>query len=135
MNNIELQNFIEQRNEYEKIIGFNVIEDCNKIVQVGDYTLDTNDKNEVILSLSKFPRQYSEKSVEKLLKINWESKNSTKKPNIVNAGEIIVLPKGIEHNPCTKNDEEVHVLLFEKLNIAHTGNVEHEKTQTEYTKL
>ncbi|MFD1615716.1 cupin domain-containing protein [Gelatiniphilus marinus] len=54
---------------------------------------------------------------------------------VVKAGEIIVVPKGIEHNPCTKNDEEVHVLLFEKLNIAHTGNVQHEKTQTEYPKL
>lgn len=82
MNNIELQNFVEQRNEYERIIDFNVIEDCNKIVQVGAYTLDTNDKSEVILSSSKFPTQYSEKSVEKLLKINWESKNSTRKPNI-----------------------------------------------------
>ncbi len=34
---------------------------------------------------------------------------------VVNAGEIIVVPKDVEHNPYTKNDEEVHVLLFEKL--------------------
>lgn len=54
---------------------------------------------------------------------------------IVNAGEIIVVPKGVEHNPTTKNDEEVHVLLFEKLSTAHTGNVEHELTQTEYPKI
>jgi len=54
---------------------------------------------------------------------------------VVNEGEIIVVPKGVEHNPCTKNDEEVHVLLFEKLNTAHTGNVQHEKTQTHYPKI
>ncbi len=54
---------------------------------------------------------------------------------VVNEGECIVVPKGVEHNPCTKNDEEVHVLLFEKQKIAHTGNVIHEKTQTEYPKI
>lgn len=54
---------------------------------------------------------------------------------IIREGEIIVVPKGVEHNPCTKNDEEVHVLLFEKRNTAHTGNVQHERTQTEYPKI
>ena len=51
---------------------------------------------------------------------------------IVKEGEIIVVPKGVEHNPSTKNDEEVHLLLFEKLSTAHTGNVKAERTQTEY---
>ncbi len=54
---------------------------------------------------------------------------------VVNPGEFIVVPKGVEHNPTTKNEEEVHVLLFEKLSTAHTGNVEHERTQTEYPKI
>ncbi|MDC6366137.1 MULTISPECIES: cupin domain-containing protein [Flavobacteriaceae] len=54
---------------------------------------------------------------------------------VVNEGEIIVVPKGVEHNPMTKNNEEVHVLLFEKLSTAHTGEVQHEKTQTEYPKI
>ena len=54
---------------------------------------------------------------------------------VVKEGEIIVVPKGVEHNPMTKNDEEVHVLLFEKLTTAHTGNVQHEKTQTQYPKI
>ena len=54
---------------------------------------------------------------------------------VVNEGEIIVVPKGIEHNPTTKNNEEVHVLLFEKLSTAHTGNVKHERTQTVYPKI
>lgn len=54
---------------------------------------------------------------------------------IVCEGEIIVVPKGVEHNPMTKNNEEVHVLLFEKLTTSHTGNVQHEKTQTHYPKI
>ena len=54
---------------------------------------------------------------------------------VINEGEIIVIPKGVEHNPKTENDEEVHVLLFEKLATAHTGNVQHEKTQTHYPKI
>jgi mannose-6-phosphate isomerase-like protein (cupin superfamily) len=54
---------------------------------------------------------------------------------VVNEGEIIVVPKGVEHNPMTKNGDEVHVLLFEKMSTAHTGNVLHEKTQTHYPKI
>ncbi len=50
---------------------------------------------------------------------------------------ILVNSKGeVEmSNPMTKNEEEVHVLLFEKLSTAHTGNVQHEKTQTHYPKI
>ncbi|WP_228238143.1 cupin domain-containing protein [Allomuricauda sp. M10] len=54
---------------------------------------------------------------------------------VVNQGEIIVVPKGVEHNPMTKDGEEVHVLLFEKLTTAHTGGVQHEKTQIHYPKI
>jgi mannose-6-phosphate isomerase-like protein (cupin superfamily) len=54
---------------------------------------------------------------------------------IVHEGEIIVVPKGVEHCPTTKEGEEVHLLLFEKQNTAHTGEVQHEKTQTEYPKI
>jgi len=53
----------------------------------------------------------------------------------VNEGEFIVVPKGVEHCPATKDGEEVHILLFEKLSTAHTGTVKHEKTQTEYPKI
>jgi mannose-6-phosphate isomerase-like protein (cupin superfamily) len=54
---------------------------------------------------------------------------------VVKEGDIIVVPKGVEHNPCTKNDEEVHLLLFEKNNIAHTGNIKYDVTQTEYPEI
>lgn len=54
---------------------------------------------------------------------------------LVQQGEIIVVPKGVEHCPKTKNGEEVHVLLFEKITTAHTGNVVHKRTQTQYPKI
>ena len=57
------------------------------------------------------------------------------KVELVKEGEIIVVPKGIEHCPKTQNGEEVHVLLFEKLTTSHTGNIKHEKTVTNYPKI
>jgi mannose-6-phosphate isomerase-like protein (cupin superfamily) len=54
---------------------------------------------------------------------------------VVKEGEIIVVPKGVEHNPMTKNGEEVHLLLFEKQHTAHTGEVQHEMTKTHYPKI
>lgn len=54
---------------------------------------------------------------------------------VVKEGELIVVPKGVEHNPSTKDGEEVHLMLFEKLNTAHTGNVKDEMTQTEYPEI
>ena len=57
------------------------------------------------------------------------------KVEIVKEGEIIVVPKGVEHCPRTQNGEEVHVLLFEKLSTKHTGNVVDDRTKTEYPKI
>jgi mannose-6-phosphate isomerase-like protein (cupin superfamily) len=54
---------------------------------------------------------------------------------LVKEGEIIVVPKGVEHCPKTQNGEEVHVLLFEKLTTKHTGNVIDKKTQSHYPKI
>jgi len=53
----------------------------------------------------------------------------------VKEGEIIVVPKGVEHCPATRNGEEVHLLLFEKLSTAHTGNVQDKRTKTVYPKI
>lgn len=54
---------------------------------------------------------------------------------VVQPGEIIVVPKGIEHCPMTKNNEVVEVMLFEKLTTAHTGTVKHELSQNYYPKI
>lgn len=53
----------------------------------------------------------------------------------VEAGEIIVVPKGVKHCPMTKNNEEVHILLFEKLSVKHTGNVDSSLTVNQYPKI
>ena len=54
---------------------------------------------------------------------------------VVKEGEVIVVPKGVEHKPATAEGEEVLLLLFEGKSIAHTGEVEHELTKTEYPKI
>ena len=50
---------------------------------------------------------------------------------VVEEGELIIVPKGVEHNPRTENGEEVWVMLFEPKNTLHTGAVEHEKTHND----
>jgi mannose-6-phosphate isomerase-like protein (cupin superfamily) len=54
---------------------------------------------------------------------------------IVREGEIIVVPRDVEHCPATRNGEEVHLLLFEKQSTAHTGKIIDAKTQTHYPKI
>lgn len=44
----------------------------------------------------------------------------------VGEGEIIVVPKGVEHRPVT--GDEVWILLFEPQDIHHTGGVDSERT-------
>lgn len=53
----------------------------------------------------------------------------------VKAGEIIVVPKGIRHCPMTKNEEEVEILLFEKLSTKHTGDTAESLTVNDYPKI
>ena len=86
-------------------------------VQKGRLEMRFRKPKDVSLSLSKGNTQW----------IEWSE--------IVHEGEIIVVPKGVEHCPTTHKGEEVHLLLFEKKSTAHTGEVQHEKTQTEYPKI
>ncbi len=44
-------------------------------------------------------------------------------------GQLIIVPKGVEHRPYT-NGEEVWIMLLEPKEILHTGNVVDEKTVT-----
>lgn len=53
----------------------------------------------------------------------------------VKEGGIIVVPKGVKHCPMTKDGEEVHIMLFEKLSTKHTGDVQDTLTQTDYPKI
>lgn len=45
----------------------------------------------------------------------------------VNPGEILLVPKGVEHRPWT-NGEEVKVMLVEPKSTKHTGELITEKT-------
>ena len=49
-------------------------------------------------------------------------------------GELIIIPKGMQHRPRT-NGETVLVMLFEPNVIAHTGDVVHELTKTEIERI
>lgn len=51
----------------------------------------------------------------------------------VNAGEFLIMPKGIEHRPVAK--EEVAIMLFEPATTLNTGNVENEMTRKELKHL
>jgi mannose-6-phosphate isomerase-like protein (cupin superfamily) len=42
------------------------------------------------------------------------------------AGEFLVVPRGVEHRPVA--DEEVEVMLFEPASTLNTGNVRNERT-------
>lgn len=53
----------------------------------------------------------------------------------VKEGEVILVPRGVEHCPRTSPNEEVHVLVIEPLGTTHTGNVRHERTVKEYERI
>lgn len=45
---------------------------------------------------------------------------------VLDPGEFLVVPKGVEHKPSA--GEEAHVLLFEPKSTLNTGNVRNERT-------
>jgi mannose-6-phosphate isomerase-like protein (cupin superfamily) len=47
----------------------------------------------------------------------------------LDAGEFVIIPRGVEHLPVAK--EEVHVLLLEPKSTLNTGNVRSERTVTD----
>ena len=61
--------------------------------------------------------------------IDFKDRTETIKP-----GEIIIVPKGVEHRPRT-NGEEVFILLIEPKSTLHTGNVIDEKTVTDLERI
>ena len=46
---------------------------------------------------------------------------------ILNPGEFLIIPKGVEHLPVA--EEEVQVMLFEARTTLNTGNVRSERTR------
>jgi len=51
----------------------------------------------------------------------------------INAGEFIIVPRGVEHRPVA--EEEVEVLLFEPMSTLNTGNVVDDFTRRELDRI
>lgn len=62
------------------------------------------------------------------LQIKFRDKNVT-----LNEGELIIIPKGVEHMPIA--DEEVHVLLIEPKTTLNTGDAASDLTKKELGRL
>lgn len=52
---------------------------------------------------------------------------------LVNEGEMVIIPKGIEHKPVA--EDEAWVLLFEPASTLNTGNITNEKTKIQLEKI
>ncbi len=51
----------------------------------------------------------------------------------LDAGEFIVVPRGVEHMPLA--EEEAHVMLFEPKSTLNTGNVRNQRTLPQLEKV
>jgi mannose-6-phosphate isomerase-like protein (cupin superfamily) len=49
----------------------------------------------------------------------------------IQPGEILIVPKGVEHRPWTKDGEEVQLMLIEPKATKHTGEVVSDLTVNE----
>jgi mannose-6-phosphate isomerase-like protein (cupin superfamily) len=45
----------------------------------------------------------------------------------INAGEFLIVPRGVEHKPVA--NEEVEIMLFEPATTVNTGNIENDLTR------
>ena len=52
---------------------------------------------------------------------------------VINAGEFLIVPHGVEHRPVA--EEEVELLLFEPASTVNTGNIQNERTRNVLEKL
>jgi mannose-6-phosphate isomerase-like protein (cupin superfamily) len=52
---------------------------------------------------------------------------------VLNEGDMVVIPKGVEHKPVAEN--EAWVMMFEPATTLNTGNVINAKTKTELEKI
>jgi len=89
-----------------------------KIVKVKGEFIWHNHKNEDELFLiikGTLKIQFSDKTIE------------------LNKGEILIIPKGVEHKPIA--EEEVWLLLFEPNSTKHTGNIKSDITINKFEKI
>jgi mannose-6-phosphate isomerase-like protein (cupin superfamily) len=53
----------------------------------------------------------------------------------VREGQVILVPRGVEHCPRTEPGEEVHVLVVEPRGTTHTGSVQSERTVKAFSRI
>ena len=59
--------------------------------------------------------------------------DGTEREFMVNPGEFIIIPRGVEHFPSA--DEETHVMLLEPKTTLNTGNIDSEHTVHELQRI
>jgi mannose-6-phosphate isomerase-like protein (cupin superfamily) len=59
--------------------------------------------------------------------------NGIEREFVINPGEFIIIPHGVEH--CPSAEEETHVMLLEPKSTLNTGNVESDRTVRELQHL
>ncbi len=59
--------------------------------------------------------------------------NGSEHALIINPGEFIIIPRGVEHFPSA--EEETHIILLEPKTTLNTGNIESERTVYELQRI
>ena len=119
MEKINLKKKFNLFNDYwnPKIIGEMNDQDI-KIAKVKGEFIWHNHKNEDELFLI----------IKGTLKIKFSNKTVE-----LNEGEMLIIPKGVEHKPVAKN--EVWLLLFEPNTTKHTGEIKNDITIDKFEKI
>lgn len=68
-----------------------------------------------------------------IIRMKENATDKTFKEIIVNPGELIIIPKGVEHMPVA--EEEVQVMLMELKSTLNTGNIKNERTVEDLKKI
>ena len=113
--NYQSINFSEKLNKFSDLWQPRVIAEMNdyqfKLVKIkGEFVWhEHDDTDEVFIVL------------EGTMSIEFEDRTVE-----VNEGEMIVVPKGIKHKPCAK--EEAKIMIVEPIGVPNTGDAEGELT-------
>lgn len=67
------------------------------------------------------------------LKMNFRDAAGAEHQSIINPGEFIIIPRGVEHFPVA--DEETHVVLIEPKSTLNTGNITSERTHAQLERI
>jgi mannose-6-phosphate isomerase-like protein (cupin superfamily) len=113
MDRINLFEKFESFNEHwsPKIIGELNGQQVKLAKFKGEFVFHKHDNEDELFMVlkGKFKMEYRDKTVE------------------LNEGEIVIVPRGVEHKPVA--EEEVWVMLFEPASTLNTGNLVNEKTK------